>query len=265
MNINGYSVVSTDLISAYGVNGGGFLWAADEIQKFELNNTEEKQTFTGKQGRKIATSKQNKESKVTFSNGCIIQGMIATQTGSEIDTSATVIRYTDVITVGDSTTATKYKAKGTAGNEIGKLYKIENNVVVSAFEQAATANETGKFAYDPSTKELTFFNGDVSTGTILVAKYDIEVPHASTTSNTSDTFSDTIELIVDMTVEEPACHKEYYAQVRVPYCDCTGNFSILGGEQSVHNFEGDCLSSACAGAKSSKYWDFIVYDLEDVV
>lgn len=264
MNINGYSVISIDLISAYAINGGGFLWSADEIQKFELNNTEEKQSFTGKQGRKIATSKQNKESKVTFSNGCIVQGMIATQTGADVDNSATVIRYTDVITVGTST-ATKYKVKGTAGNEIGKLYKIENNVVVATFEQDATASATGKFAYDSTTKALTFFEGDVSTGTTLVAKYDIDVPHASTTTNTSDTFSDTVELIVDMTVEEPACHKEYYAQVRIPYCDATGNFSILGGEQSVHNFEGDCLSAACSGSKSSKYWDFIVYDLEDVV
>ena len=36
MNINGYSVISTDLISAYAINGGGFLWSADEIQKLSI-------------------------------------------------------------------------------------------------------------------------------------------------------------------------------------------------------------------------------------
>lgn len=265
MNINGYSVVDTDLISAYNIKDGGFLWAVDEIQKFELNNKEEKDTYTGKYGRAIATSKKNKSATVTFSSGCIVQGMIATQTGSGVSASATTVRYTDIITVGAGGTAsTKYIAKGTSGSEIYKLYKVQNNVVVGALEQAATASAAGKFAYNNETKALTFYEGDVSEGTVLVAKYDIDVTNASTTTNSSDTFSDTIELVVDLTVEEPACHKRYYAQLKIPYCDCTGNFSILGGEQSVHNFEGDCLSSACAGASSAKYWDFVVYDMPTV-
>lgn len=266
LEINGYLITSIDSISAYKINGGGFLWSADEVQKFELQNQQENTDLTGKNGQKIGVLKQNKSATLTFTNGHLVQGMMASQTGSPVSLSATKVKFTDAITIGAGGTATtKYKAKGTAGNEIGEIYKVERNVVTKKFTQDSTASATGKFAYDPTTKAITFYSGDVTEGEVLVARYNIDVTNASTVSNTSDTFSDTIEVIIDVTAEEPACHNEYYGQIRIPYLDCSGNFNIIGGEQSVQDFEGFCLASSCAITQKSKFWDFIVYDFDDVV
>lgn len=264
MNINGYLITDIDSISAYKINGGGFLWSADEVQNFELANTQDNTALTGKMGRRIGTLKQNKASTLTFTNGHLVQGMMASNTGSPVVLGSNSVKYTDEITVASDKAVTKYTAQGTAGNEIGEIYAVERNVTTKVFTQNATASKSGEFAYNPETKEITFFAGDVADNTTLIARYDITVTNASTVTNSSSTYSETIEMIVDVTVEEPACHDEYYAQIKIPYLDCTGNFNIIGGDQSVQDFEGECLASSCGVVKDSNFWEFVVYDFKDV-
>ena len=101
---------------------------------------------------------------------------MAAQNGTEVVTGSTEVTYYDVITVGaDSTAHTKFKAIGTAGTEISFIYKLNNDGTYGAtWEQAATADAEGKFAYSSADKSITFFETDENKpveGDILACAY----------------------------------------------------------------------------------------------
>lgn len=88
--------------------------------------------------------------------------VLALQNGTEVARGSTNITYYDVMTAGaDKTLTTKFKAVGTAGSEIGLLYKVNSDGTYAdkPLEQAATAT-TGKFAYSSETKKISFATGE---------------------------------------------------------------------------------------------------------
>lgn len=102
--------------------------------------------------------------------------VLAAQNGTEVVTGSTDITYYDVITVGESgTVTTKFKATGTTGSEISFIYKLNNDGTYgTAWEQAATADTEGKFAYASATRTITFAEDDPNkpvAGDILACAY----------------------------------------------------------------------------------------------
>lgn len=261
MNLNELSITSLDAITAFGINGGEQKFVLDELQNATISNTQETVNLTGKGGRTIGTLKKNKAVKISGANGMVSLGLVGANSGSEGESKETSVKVADYLTVSGAEATTRYAAVGTAGNEIGTIFvKNPNGTTKKKLTQAATA-AAGKFAYDPTTKKITFAENDTAEGDEIVCWYSRKVS-GDVISNVSDQYSDRLELYVDATAEDK-CHNEYHVQFYLPYVDFTGNFDLaMGSDQTVHNFEGTSLTSAC-GRGGSKFWDMIIFGDEE--
>lgn len=258
--VNDLTIKTVETITACEKNGGKYLWMLDELQNATISNTQENTALTGKGGRTIGQLKRNKSVTVSGTNGMLSLGMAGTEVGSAGEhRTATPVKVPDYLTVTSNKATTTYKAVGTVGNEIQEvLVKNTDGTINKRLTQDATAS-TGKFAYDPETKELTFADGDIANGTPIFVFYTRNV-EGDVVSNISDNYSDVVELYVDITATDK-CQNIYYAQFFIPYADFTGNFDLaMGDSQTTHGFEATSLASACTNG-STKFWDLTVFGM----
>lgn len=251
-----------DTITAFGINGGSWRFTLDEPQDFTISNTQDNNEVTGKNGRTIGTIKRNKAVKVSGTNGMLSLGMIAVDAGTEGQHLAqTPVKYTDYATVTSNKASTKYVAVGTTGNEIGEIIVKNADTTIAKRLTQDSAAATGKFAYDPSTKEITFADGEVADGTSIVMYYYRNV-EGDVISNVSDNYSEVVEMFIDLQAEDK-CHRQYHVQYYIPYADFTGNFDIsVSDSQTTHGFEATSLASACSNG-GTKFWDMTVFGVTD--
>lgn len=255
--VGDYTITSLETITAFDINTGAYLFTLDELQSATISQTEDKEDITGKQGRKISSLKRNKAVTISGDNGLVSIGLLALQTGGTIENKVVDVKWTDYLTVTSNAATTSYKAIGTAGNEIETVYVISNGVASTQLEQAATAAE-GKFAYDPTTKALTF--SGIADGTDIVVYYTRNI-QADVLENYSDTYSSKCTLYVDAMVEDK-CANVYRMQFYIPKADFNGNFDFtFGDSQTVHSFEAEAMSGAgCGGnAGNGMLWRYVVF------
>ena len=256
VDVNKLSITQIDQITCFN-NANELEFIMDEIQQGAINNTQEKVDITGKGGRKIGSLKKNKSVTVSATNGLLVGGALAAQTGSEVEQGTYKVRVTDVIVVKTNAGATAQKAVGTVGAEIGTLYKKNaNGSLGEKLTQVASTPKTREFTYAPETNTITLFAGDVADGSEVVAFYDVEVESAKI-SNDSETYSKTLKMYIDVTAQDN-CDNLYHGQFIIPRADFSGEFNLdLGGDPSVHAIEAESLAGGCTG--STVLWDFIVY------
>ena len=254
MNINDIAITSLETISGFDIVTGAYLFTLDELQSASIANAEEKQDITGKQGRKLTSLKKNKSVKVSGTNGLVSGGLFELQVGSKFEDKATEVMWTDYLTVDTNTATTKYTAVGTEGAEISAVYvKNANGTLGAPMTQAAQAG-TGKFAYTPATKTLTF-NG-LANGTEIVVYYMRKI-QANTLENLSDKYSGKCALYIDA-LGEDKCANVYRIQFYIPKADFSGEFSLeMGNNQTVHAFEAEALAGGCGG--TSALWTYTIF------
>lgn len=255
MKVDVSKLVITEVAQITAFNAAGELeFIMDEVQNGSIKNTQEKSDITGRNGRKIASLKKNKAVTVSATNGVLVGGALAAQTGTEVEQGTFKVRITDVMTVNSNKCSTSKTAVGTAGDEIGALYiKNTNGSLGTKLEQDAAA-ASDKFAYDPATKEITV--SGIADGTEVVAFYDVEVDSARI-SNDSEKYSKVLKLYIDVVLQD-SCDTEYAGQVIIQRADVSGEFELsLGGDNFAHSFEAESLAGGCTG--STNLWDLIVY------
>lgn len=258
VNVNDLSITSLETIMVFGINGGAHRFTLDELQNATISNTQENTALTGKGGRTIGQLKRNKSVTVSGTNGMVSMGLAEVEVGSAGEhKDSTPVKVPDYLTVVDNKATTTYKAVGAAGNEIQEvIVKNADSTIAKRLTQDATASE-GKFAYDPATKELTFFDGEIEDNTSIVVYYTRNVA-GDVISNISDNYSETVEMYVDAFAEDK-CHNIYHVQFYIPYADFTGNFDLaMGDTQTTHGFEATSLASACTNG-GTKFWDMTVF------
>ena len=256
MIINDVTITSLETITAFDLITGNYKFTLDELQNATINQTEESNDITGKGGRKLAKIKRNKAVSIEGANGMISGGLMELQTGCTFENKATNVRWTDYITVGASNKgATAYKAIGTAGAEIIDLYIRNSDGTLGTKLTQDSSASSGKFAYDPSTKELSFHT-DITQGTEIVAYYDRKIT-ADTLANYSDHYSEKCTIYVDA-LGEDKCGNVYRVQFYIPKADFSGEFSFeMGENQSVHSFNAEALAGAC-GTKG-QFWTYTMF------
>lgn len=255
MAVDVSKLVITEVAQITAFNNAGELeFIMDEVQNGSINNTQEKSDVTGRNGRKIASLKKNKAVTVSATNGVLVGGALAAQTGTEVEHGTFNVRITDVMTVKNNTCKTSKVAVGVTGAEIGTLYvKNANGSLGAKIEQDADAVD-GKFKYDPTTQEITV--DGIADGTELVAFYDVEV-EAAKISNDSEKYSKVLKLYIDVVLQD-SCDVEYAGQVIIQRADVSGEFELsLGGDNFAHAFEAESLAGGCSG--STNLWDLIIY------
>lgn len=265
LSIADITLTSLDTISAFKLDGEP-AFILDELQDTTIANTQDKQDITGKGGRKLSSLKRNKAVTISGTNGLVSAGMLEVQTGGEFEIKeSTPVAWTDYVSIESNKAKTSYIAVGTAGKEITALYiKNGDGSCGTKLTQDATASE-GKFAYNPSTLELSFAEDEYEDGTEIVVFYTRNIPGAVLT-NMSDQYSGKLQLYIDATGED-RCGKEYHVQFFIPKADFSGEFSTeLGGDQVTHAFEAESLAgSNCGGVKGGELWTYTVFgvDAED--
>lgn len=253
VDVNKLIISEVNQITAFN-NAGELEFIMDEVQNGSIRNTQEKSDVQGRNGRKIATLKKNKAVTVSATNGVLVGGVLAAQTGTEVEQGTFKVRITDVMTVNSNKCSTSKTAVGTIGDEIGVIYiKNTNGSLGQKLEQDATVT-SGKFTYDPTTKEIEV--SGIADGTEIVAFYDVETESARI-SNDSEKYSKVLKLYIDVTLQDN-CDVEYSGQVIIQRADVSGEFEIsLGGDNFAHTFEAESLAGGCTG--STNLWDLIVY------
>lgn len=261
INVNDLAITSLEVITAFDVVTGDFMFALDELQNATIANSEEQSDITGKQGRILSTLKRNKSVTISGTNGLVSGGLLEVQTGGKFENKATTVMWTDYLTVSGNAAATTYTAVGTTGNEIEAVYvKNADSTLGAVLEQADAAAE-GKFAYDPATKALTF--SGLADGTEIAVYYNRKI-QANVLENLSDNHAGKCTLYIDAFAEDK-CANVYRVQFFVPKADFNGEFSIeMGDAQVVHAFEARSLAGACGG--NGALWTYTIFgaNAEDV-
>lgn len=260
VNTADISITSVEEIHAFDPATGDYLWTLDELQNVKLGHSEDTTDITGKQGRLINTLKRNKALTVSGANGLISHGLLETQVGSKYELKVTDnVLVPDIVTVTNNEATTTYKAIGTTGNEIVsiKMRTAQNTLTDKEFTQDATASGSGKFAYDPSKKKLTFFAGDIPDGTEISVIYKRKIK-APVLDNRSDRYSQKAALYLDC-IGEDSCSNAYHLQYYMPMSDFSGTFDIdMGDTQNAHNFEARSLASGCGATAKGTLWTLTI-------
>lgn len=261
MNLDKFTITSYDQLSGFNRNTGSLEMILDELNDFTLSHEEEKTDISGKGGRNIGSLKKNKKVTGKGTNGMLSGGALATMLGAEIEDGQHIIRYTDVITVNSDKGSTAETAIGALGNEIGTIYvRDANKAYISGGVKLTQTNgvpQTGEFSYNPGTKEISFFAGDVTDGVEVIAFYDTKVTGKKIT-NKSDNYSETLQVFIDVTCQD-GCDNLFHGQFIIPRADFSGMFDIAGGtDPSTLGFEFTSQPNICTG--KSDLWDFIVFD-----
>lgn len=259
VNVNDLTITSLETITAFDVATGDYKFTLDELQSATIAQGQETTDITGKGGRKLSSLKKNKTVTISGSNGLISGGLLEVQTGGKFENKVTEVLWNDYLIVSSQKATTTYKAVGTAGAEIaGLTLKNSDGIPIANLEQAEVASE-GKFAYNPSSKELSFHT-DVADGTEVLVQYKRKIK-ADVLSNMSDTYSGKCTLYIDAFAEDK-CARVYRIQFFVPKADFSGEFSIeLGDTQAVHSFETQSLAGGCGigTAGAGLLWTYTVF------
>ena len=256
VDVNKLSITEIDQITCFN-NANELEFIMDEVQDGSIKNTQDKVDIAGRGGRKIGSLKKNKAVTVSATNGLLVGGALAAQTGTEVEQGTFKVRVTDVIAVNANAATSAQTAVGTTGAEIGTVYKKNaNGSLGEKLTQVASDPATGEFSYDPTTKAFTFFEGDLADGSEVVAFYDIEV-EAAKISNDSEKYSKVLKMYIDVTCQDN-CDNMYHGQFIIERADFNGEFDLsMGGDPTAHSIEAESLAGGCTG--STKLWDFIVY------
>jgi hypothetical protein len=256
MNVADLTITSLETITGFDIVTGDYVFTLDELQDASIANSQDVTEITGKGGRKISQLKRNKSVTVSGTNGMVSGGLLEAQTGGTFENKTTEVLWTDYLTVSSNAAATTYKAIGTTGAEIEELYiRNGDGTLGTELEQDSKA-ATGKFAYDPSTKALTF--SGVNDGTEIVVIYKRKIT-ADVLSNESDKYSKKLTLYVDALAEDK-CANVYRIQFFIPKADFSGEFTLdMGDNQTTHDFEAESLAGACGSLGGSVLWTYTIF------
>lgn len=262
MNIDKFTITSYDQLVGFDRTTGSLDMILDELNDFTLSQEEEKIDISGKGGRVIGSLKKNKKVTGKGTNGMLSGGALAVTLGAEIEDGEFEIRYTDTIVVKSNKGATTETAIGTVGNEIGTIYiRDENNAYVSGGKKLTQASgaelKEGEFSYDPTTKEITFFEGEIADGVEVIAFYNANVTGKKIT-NDADNYSKTIQVFLDVTCQD-GCDNVFHGQFIIDRADFNGTFDVAGGsDPSTLGFEFTSLPNLCTG--KTDLWKFVIFD-----
>lgn len=266
VNTSKYGLQQVFKITLFDIATGQAYVQLEDMKESKFTVGQETTYATGGVGNpKLIGFDYGKTAMIGGSNALITDGLLAVQMGSEATTvtNSTEITYTDIITttVADEATTT-FKATGTVGAEIAFVY-IQNSdgSLGTKFTQAA-AVASGKFAYAPLTKKITFNTGAVPVGTTLVAFYKPTASTAKEIVSYSDVFSKSVRVVADCLLRDACTKSDYQGQIVFETGKVKGAFEwnvSAAGEPSVQSFEVEALKP-CNG---TELWKMFIYDESD--
>ena len=267
INASQYVIQSIERISAFSLLDQSAYWVLEDIQSGSLNNEQETVYATGKNGVKIASADRNKAATLTATNGIIVDGVLATQVGSEVKVGETIITYPDLNLTTSNGTSVKltYKPTGTVGSEFPFIYKRNSDGSLGErYAIGAEASET-EFKYEAASNTVTLPTGKFSAGDTVAVFYDVKVTNGRSVSNVDNAYSKEARIVADIIAKDKCTGKAYWGQIVFPHGKIAGNFELtFGDEISVHNVAIEALSVGCNNTGVGKVlWEFYIVDEDE--
>lgn len=263
-----YLVQGIETITWFNLETNVCRFIFDDLQEAEMSVDSETIYAEGKNGTKIGATDRNKESTFTATNGTIVDGALAVQIGSDVESGVqTINNYMDIMETSDGTTVTtEFLAIGNTGAEISYIYKKNaDGSLGDKYPIGSEASET-EFAYNPETRTITLPTSKFSAGDEIVAFYDMKAKVGKRIVNENDKFSETGKAIFDVFVKDICTDKSYHAKITYYKAKMSGSFSLkFGSDFSTHDIEIEALSGGCAKGSSTTLWDMVIYDEDDVI
>lgn len=266
VNSNKYIVQNMERISFFDLGTGVCQFVVDDLQEANMTNEQETVYATGKNGVKIGSADRNKASRITATNGSVVDGVMAMQVGSDVVVGTTIVpnHFFMIETKDGVSLPITIKPMGKVGYEIPYIYKRNTDGTVGKPYAIGSKLTTETFTYDPATKKISLPENAFEANEIVYMFYDIEVKDAKKISNDEDKFSATGMLVADCFAKDICTEKSYYAKIVYPKAKASGNFEFsFGNDPSVQNMEFEALSGGCGTTATKRLWDFIVFDEDD--
>jgi hypothetical protein len=235
------------------------------IKSGTFSNSGDAEYATGENGMKLAAFSTNKAANFKAQSGVISDaGFILNGANIEELTNATGYQWEEVIRLESTTTATlKHKASGTAGSEIGYIYKCDSSGIIDPekiYEQGSAASATA-FAY--ADKVITLPTSVFSVGDYILVKYMptySKITSISRKTNSEPFFGEIrisafVTKICDGTIRK--------GQFYIPRGRFDGNFDLAGGDSAVvQDFNIESLPGC---DEDGDFWKFLVGSDGDII
>lgn len=244
---------------------GEVLGTANQLQDMTISNSVDTVYALGKNQVKLGGFSNNKAVNITATSGMYSGDILALSSGASVESlTEAPVRQREVLTVASNAVTLTNKAVGTSGAEIGFVYKVTSSGGQGEKLEQAEAASSGHFAYDASTKKITFNSNELKDGERVIVYYNAKVSSAIQIVNKSDEFAKTVKVVGTAHVQDPCNGLDYIAYLEIPRARFTGNFDIaLGNDPAVQNIEIEALADPCS--TESALWKLTLYDGSDLV
>jgi hypothetical protein len=269
INTTKYALKDILAVTGFDTVNGQHLFTADDLQSATFSNASDQVWATGLAGVRITGWDTNKTATLSFENGTITEGLLAVQTGTEVENLTNfsgLAKKAEIITVGTGVTSVTmtHLTTGTAGNELGWIYKRNPNdgSLTIRYPQGATASAT-EFSFDPATRTITLpTDGTFVAGDEVVVYYSPILAAAKRIHNAADSFPETVELYADCFFRNICNDKDYFAQIIMKKAKASGSFDwSMGGDPTVQGAEFEALT----GCTDKTLWDVVIWDEDDML
>lgn len=243
----------------------------NDLKSFKLTGSNETEYAEGAEGARLAAFDLKKVSGIEATNGAIDTGMIALQTGGDevVVNGGTGVKLREEIKITDGIVAAKkfslsHKASGSAGCEIGYIYKADRlgNPEKSIRQVLKTPIQTGECSY--SNKEVTFFEGDLNAGDIVIVDYCPQFKSYKEIVNDSNRFTFPCEVYVDAWFTDLCDETDTPLQLWLPKGKVSGEMDYSFGDQAaVQSLKVDALSQPCS-SNGNTLWKLFDYDMNEI-
>lgn len=240
----------------------------NDLKNISIKGSNDTEYAEGTDGARLAAFDIKKVSTVEGTNGAIDSGFLALQVGDEekvVENGTDVkIRESHVLTDAEATAksfALKYKASGTAGVEIGYVYKADvNGNPDKVYKQGSTA-AAGVFTYTAGTKAIAFAEGDFAAGDTIIIDYYPKFSSYTVVTNDATKFSVPGKIYVDAWFTDLCTEEDVPLQMVLDKGKISGEYDYsFGDSAAVQNFTVEALAPSCGENKA--LWKLYTYDME---
>jgi hypothetical protein len=232
----------------------------EDVKTSGLENTVEMTYPTGGRGNTYIGGGFSHSKKATLNVTMATWNteVLAIQNGTEVSTGAQdIVEYEVIEHVSSGSYTLTHKAEGATGAEIGFVYAVnEDGTYGKKYTQASSA-ASGSFAYNSTSKTITFATGDAPTGDIALSYTRKTTDIAQKITIDTEAIPATV-LVTAYGLAKDVCSGELFPCQVDGMAQIDGNYNFdlsADGEPAVHSLNMEFVK-ACRG---KKLYDFVVY------
>jgi hypothetical protein len=189
--------------------------------------------------------------------------VIAMMTGNDVETGSTKVYQREVLKVASNkVTLSSTPVEATTG--LISVYKL-NEDGTHGDELTFTTGTLATTKYTLAAKVLTFFAGDLTDGTEIVAYFKAATSTtAKTISVSSDKFAGSYKVVLDCLVRDTVNEKDYAAQVVIHKAKMEDNWKIdtsADGDPAVFDIPLEMLKTS----KETQMYTFTIYEEDTLI